>query len=191
MSRKRKLIVFLIAFALTLILMAFLAWWWMYTHPYMITRFLENSQPPEKVDLIVVISGDDIPRLAKAAELYKSGYAPKVLLSDFDCRQVHQFSTVNLIPYDDLIVTTGGSGTIGNATYSAPQIRACGARSVILVTSWYHSHRALQTFRHVMPDVRFISVPTRRASWPVTREALNLEFRKLCYYAIAYRISPF
>ena len=182
----------LLAFVATLVLVAALAVWWVNTHTLAISRYLEVSQLPEKADVILVPSGDDAPRLAKAVELYAEGYAPKILLTGFGKPdpEVESFQKKYKIPSTALIIEPDATSTYTNASRSAPLLRRSGAHTVILVTSWWHSRRALNTFRHVMPDVCFISVPTPRASWPQSREVVNLEFRKLCFYAIAYRVSP-
>jgi len=189
LKRWKRLLLALVA---TLILTGTLVAWWVNTHTLAISRYLEVSQPPEKADVILVPSGDSPPRLAKAAELYAEGYAPTILLTGFGKPdpEVESFQKKHKIPSTALITEPDATSTYTNATRSAPLLRKSGARTVILVTSWWHSRRALNTFRHVMPDVRFISVPTPRAAWPEGREVVNLEFRKLCFYAIAYRVSP-
>jgi uncharacterized SAM-binding protein YcdF (DUF218 family) len=182
----------LLAFVATLILIGALVAWWVNTHTPAISRYLEVSQPPEKADFILVPSGGDAPRLAKAAELYADGYAPKILLAGFGKSDpgIESFRKKYKIPSTALVIEPDATNTYTNATRSAPLLRKSGARTVILVTSWWHSRRALNMFRHVMPDVRFISVPTRRASWPVSRETLTIEFWKLGYYGVAYRVLP-
>ena len=186
LKRWKRLLLALVA---TLILIAILVAWWVNTHTLAISRYLEVSQLPEKADVILVPSGDSAPRLARAAELYAQGYAPKILLTGFGKSdpEVESFQRKHKIPSAALIIEPDATSTYTNASRSAPLLRKSGARTVILVTSWWHSRRALNTFRHVMPDVRFISVPTPRASWSQSREVVNLEFRKLCFYAIAYR----
>ena len=169
-----------------------LAVWWVFAHGSVLFRSLEISDAPERADVIVVPSGDDEARLSKAAELCAEGYARKILVTGFKKIDpgVESIQKTFNIPSTALIIEPKAINTYTNATRSAPLLRKNGARTAILVTSWYHSRRAPHTFRHVMPDVCLISVPTHRASWPVSREVLNLEFRELCYYGIAYQVSP-
>ena len=182
----------LLAFAVTLVLIGALVAWWVNTHTPAISRYLEVSQPPEKADVILVPSGDDAPRLAKAAELYADGYAPKILLAGFGKSDpgIESFQKKHKIPSTALIMEPDATNTYTNATRSAPLLREAGARTVILVTSWWHSRRTLKTFRHVLPDVRFISVPVPRNASPVGRREVNSECWKLALYCILYRISP-
>ena len=182
----------LLAFAVTLVLIGALVAWWVNTHTPAISRYLEVSQPPEKADVILVPSGDDAPRLAKAAELYADGYAPKILLAGFGKSDpgIESFQKKHEIPSAALVIEPDATNTYTNATRSAPLLRKSGARTVILVTSWWHSRRALNTFRHVMRDVRFISVPVPRNAGPAGRREVNSECWKLALYGIFYRISP-
>jgi len=68
---------------------------------------------------------------------------------------------------------------------------------VIIVTSWFHSRRALGCFRHYAPDIEFISVPTTadlpKGGWPDARERrwVLLEYAKLFYYWVRFGISPY
>jgi len=70
-------------------------------------------------------------------------------------------------------------------------------KRVILVTSWYHSRRALATFEHYAPEIKFYSRPSyfafARADWP--RKGLSkriyLEYAKLPGYWVRYGVWPF
>lgn len=69
-------------------------------------------------------------------------------------------------------------------------------KRVILVTSWYHSRRALQCFRHYVPGIQFYSRPSyyayARADW--TREGIRpyirAEYLKLVGYWVRYGVGP-
>lgn len=75
-------------------------------------------------------------------------------------------------------------------------MRALGVRRAIVVTSWFHSRRALHCFRHYARDIEFISLPTRedlpKAHWPNRYERgwVMSEYLKLGYYWVRYGISP-
>src|SRR5260370_37561776 len=47
----------------------------------LLPAWLQTEDPPERADYIVVLDGDPL-RYFVAAELFKAGYAPKVLLSN-------------------------------------------------------------------------------------------------------------
>jgi uncharacterized SAM-binding protein YcdF (DUF218 family) len=67
---------------------------------------------------------------------------------------------------------------------------------VILVTSWFHSRRALKCFRHHAPDIEFVSRPTivdlPNSHWPNKYERgwVLTEYTKLLYYWVRYGVSP-
>lgn len=72
-----------------------------------------------------------------------------------------------------------------------------GARRVIIVTSWYHSRRALHTFRHYAPDMQFYSRPSYfgypRAQWSRVGISgyIRAEYAKLAEYWVCYGVWPF
>ena len=88
----------------------------------------------------------------------------------------------------------GGSGPAGaDRTTATPKHQ----NTVILVTSWYHSRRALHTFQHYAPDIQFYSRPSYygypRMQW--SREGISgyirAEYVKLAGYWVCYGVCPF
>ena len=71
-----------------------------------------------------------------------------------------------------------------------------GARRVIIVTSWYHSRRALHTFEHYAPDIQFYSRPSYfaypRSEWAANgmRKYICAEYVKLAGYWVCYGVCP-
>jgi uncharacterized SAM-binding protein YcdF (DUF218 family) len=82
-----------------------------------------------------------------------------------------------------------------NALFTIKLLRAEHVHRVILVTSWYHSRRALKTFEHLEPGIKFYSRPShynfKRAEWSrdFTRR-VYWEYIKLPGYWVAYGIWP-
>ncbi len=71
-------------------------------------------------------------------------------------------------------------------------IRQRGWRKIILVTSWYHSRRALNAFRSAAPEVEWISAPAH-SGIDVTQKlafgefgTVTVEYVKLGWYALRY-----
>ena len=185
-----KLILRVIAFPVALILIAVLAFWLTDAPLRAISDYLEVSDPPEKADVIVVLGTGDGPRLQWAAQLYSRGYAPRVLLTGYiNYAPADNFARDHGIPLENVILERDSTTTYTNATCSAPILRGLGARKVILVTSWYHSRRALQTFRRVLPDVRYVSVPASRDSEAVRRTIVGREFVGMVGYCLWRGIS--
>jgi uncharacterized SAM-binding protein YcdF (DUF218 family) len=84
-----------------------------------------------------------------------------------------------------------------NAQFCIPLLRALGARRVIIVTSWFHSRRALHTFQHYAPDLQFYSRPSYygypRVQWSRAGISgyIRGEYVKLAGYWVCYGIWPF
>jgi uncharacterized SAM-binding protein YcdF (DUF218 family) len=49
-----------------------------------------------------------------------------------------------------------------NAEFSAPILAGMHIRKALLVTSWFHSRRAMQRFSSLMPDIKWVSLPAER-----------------------------
>jgi uncharacterized SAM-binding protein YcdF (DUF218 family) len=118
----------------------------------------------EKADAILVLGGSAvyIERTRKAAEIYKRGVAPKVLLTNDGERSGWSRKEQTNIPYVELsrraLVAEGVpegaieilpgevTGTDWEARRLIQDMEHNELHSVLLVTSAYHSRRALWTF---------------------------------------------
>jgi hypothetical protein len=93
--------------------------------------------------------------------LFKQGVAPKILVSGFGDDVSNEHLLVRFgVPKADIIVEPKSRTTRQNAEFSIPLLHALGAKRVIIVTSWYHSRRALMCFEHYAPDIQFYSRPS-------------------------------
>jgi uncharacterized SAM-binding protein YcdF (DUF218 family) len=160
---------------------------------------------PAKADVIVVLGGDSTYRPARALELYQSGLAPRILISgNGDCEEVLVALVGKGVPRDHVDMECDSRTTRENALLCAPRLRALSARQVILVTSWFHSRRALRCFQHYMPEIDFVSLPTAVdrptrsgqretfSGWPEPSELrpVLLEYLKVIYYWGRFGVSP-
>lgn len=100
------------------------------------------------------------------------------------------------MPAAAIAVECASESTIENAAYSAPILRAMGVRSALLVTSWFHTRRALACFQKEAPAIRWMTAPVERGGslWHLLRDhgAADMvaeEYLKLAYYALRYGIS--
>lgn len=105
-------------------------------------------------DAIVAISGDAGPRVATAVDLWRAGYADRILFSGASIdpasassaelmkRQAMQLG----VPADRIMVESMSTSTEQNAANVAEMMNATGLRSAILVTSPYHQRRASMNF---------------------------------------------
>jgi uncharacterized SAM-binding protein YcdF (DUF218 family) len=149
-------------------------------------------------DVMVVLGGEPTQRPPRAIELFKQGAAPVVIVSgNGDCDDVRRLLEYGGVPASAIQTECSSVSTMQNAHFCVPLLRALGAHKVILVTSWFHSRRALQCFRHFAPDLEFISRPTvadrPQFHWPNRYERAYVlgEYIKSMGYWITYGIRPF
>jgi uncharacterized SAM-binding protein YcdF (DUF218 family) len=159
-------------------------------------RLLVDAGPPHKADLIVVLAGDWYGnRILKAGELVQQGYAPIALVSS----PVHHYGVAEgelAIQYaakhgfsPDLFdaVPIQGNSTEEEALELLAAARRRGARTLLVVTSDFHTRRA----RRFYPpgaggfEIHMTAAPYphfRADSWWKERESRKvwlLEFTKL------------
>ena len=149
-----------------------------------------------KADVLVLLGGGD-ERPARAAELFKQGAAPKILVSGSgDCRSHERSLEKDGVPAAAIILECDSKTTRENAEFSIPLLRQMGARRVIIVTSWYHSRRALHCFEHYAPDIKFYSRPSyfgyARKDWKShgIGKYVKSEYWKLIGYWVRYGVRP-
>lgn len=120
---------------------------------------------PQKSDLIVVLAGETDRRPALAIDLLHQGYAHRILLDvpaaapiyDTTTRQIAENYIRNL-PDAALITICPIVGlSTRTETHDVAKCLENGhaAGKILLVTSDYHTRRALSIFRHEMPAVDF------------------------------------
>lgn len=135
---------------------------------------LEQEFPPQPMqaihnaDVIVVLGGStrgyahqsglpdlnqQADRLVYAAQLYKSGKAPMLLLtggglegSVSEAQQMQEVLSVMGIPSRFMLLETRSRNTHDNAVFSASMLRAKGVQRILLVTSAFHMRRAIALF---------------------------------------------
>lgn len=109
---------------------------------------------PAKTDVIVVLGGGGEERVRLTCKLYQEGRAPKVLVTG-DGGLIISGLRSGGIPETALIHETEATSTIENARYAKPLLHQLNARSVILVTTWFHAQRAQRIFQREMPGITF------------------------------------
>ncbi len=152
-------------------------------------RFLVVDEPG-KSDAIVALAGETKVRPARALELLRQGVAPRVFL-DVQTRDViyDQPLTdiarkyVNGLAEENRVSVCPIVGLSTNA--EAGDVNRClqplGAHRVLIVTSDYHTRRALLIFRHRLPQYQF-SVAAARGpesfgdAWWTNREWAKVTF---------------
>lgn len=159
-----------------------------------IIDFLFYEEVPVKVDVIILLSGDSF-RMEKAAELYKAGYADKVLLTNaLASGSTTEYAESFGIPRDALLVENEATSTFENALYSKDILLLQGFDSAIVVTSNYHMRRSKLAYDRVFRDtnISFTYVPYQhdditRGSWEENKTIFKREYRKLIGGYFLYR----
>lgn len=142
---------------------------WFFLAPFLAERLIVEK-PLARADAILVLSGSAVyrERTRKAAELYRKGVSETILLTDDGGRggwspaEQRNPPFVELaknelvkqgVPAENIKILDGkGNGTMDEARILQKAARGREWKSVLLVTSGYHSRRALRTFEKVMAE---------------------------------------
>ena len=180
-------------------------------------NFLVVSDPLAKSDAIAILGGNGASRAAEAAKLFGEGWAPRILISregyPFKAQEWKHYGITrleesdvaalvlkNLGVSDHSVVLLDGynENTLDEVRNYRAYLESTGQRSVIVVTSNFHSRRSRLTFRRVFrgTGIRVIVHPApanfeyapeywwRRR---ISRRTAYLEYQKLIFYALFYR----
>ncbi|MBK8316636.1 MAG: YdcF family protein [Acidobacteria bacterium] len=128
---------------------------------------LIRRDPVDKADLIVALGGDArCNRERRAVELYRQGLGSRVVVSGiqyawgFHSADAAKRYVVSLgVPESDVLAIRESTNTRSEARILRRMMQENGWKTAIIVTSPYHSRRAMYTFEKINPDYRFISSP--------------------------------
>ena len=178
------------------------------THPLYLKALgylLVVSDPLVKADAIVVLDGDPMgERLLHSVQLWRSGYAPKVILSAKlaewqtyeDYPSWRHARKLKMFPEDTLLVAThNADSTREEAQYFLRFVRQQGFKKVIIVTSNYHTWRTKRVYEKEWrdSDVLFYISPAYSSQfhpdewWKHRADGRTFfyEFSKIVWYALA------
>lgn len=149
MSKKKKIIISIIATIIILISII----------GANLGKFLVQSDKLEKVDAIVVFSGDNGPRTERAVELLKEGYADYLILSggkvydDVTMAELMKNHAIKLgVDESKILIDDEAATTNENAEFTADIIEENNFKSVIVVTSDYHTRRSKLAMEKALED---------------------------------------
>ena len=161
-------------------------------------KFLCVESGPVSADMILILGGGQHERPQRAAELFHQHAAPRIIISGAGDHEINRQILIRAgVPAAAIEVESESATTRENARFALKLLRAEKVRKVILVTSWYHSRRALATFEHFAPELTFYSRPSyfgfAREEWQRTGlgRRMRLEFLKLPGYWLRYGVNPF
>ena len=151
----------------------------------------------EHADAIVVLGGESQGRPVEGARLYKQGLAPRVFVVGTGDNERNRRALLREgVPEDLITCETASESTLENAMFVRPLLEKVGVHRAILVTSSYHTRRALAVFQQRVPGIHFEMVPSRIGWWdtPKGRRQENawaaIEFIKIPAYWILYGVHP-
>jgi uncharacterized SAM-binding protein YcdF (DUF218 family) len=161
-------------------------------------KFLCVDSGPVSADVLVVLGGGVHERPLRAAELFQQHAAPRILISGAGDDVINRDLLLKKgIPPGVIQMEDDSTTTRENALFTIKRLRAEHVHRVILVTTWYHARRALKTFEHFAPEMKFYSRPSYyafdRTDWPKPGnfKRMRLEFLKLPGYWLRYGVNPF
>ena len=206
--KKRRSVV-----ALCLAVILIIAW---LPFSWLAAKALIVNRGPEHADAIVVLSGSStyVERAQWAGRLYNDGRAPRIILTNdgllggYDRQLDRNLSFVELaaaelqragVPAEKIeVITRLGQNTYDEATFLRDYSTRHNLRSLLIVTSAYHSRRAIWVFERVFQGTEItlgvegpppgIQTP-RPATWWLHKLGWKLvpgEYLKLVYYAWRY-----
>jgi len=161
-------------------------------------KFLCVDSGRVSADVIILLGGGSHERPERAAELFKVQAASRIIISGEGDDEINRQLLIQAgVPAGAIQFEGKSRTTRENAEFTVKLLRAEKVRRVIIVTSWYHSRRALKCFEHFAPEIKFYSRPSyfafAREDW--TRlgisKRMRLEFLKLPGYWIRYGVNPF
>jgi uncharacterized SAM-binding protein YcdF (DUF218 family) len=150
------------------------------------------EQGPPRGEVIIVLGGESAWRASRALELFRENRAATFIVSgDGDGAVIREHLISGGVPPAAIEWENRSRSTKENAEFTAPLLRAKGIRHAVLITSWFHSRRALNCFNTFAPSVRFSSQP---APYPERLAAaathILQEYVKTAWYSFHYHISP-
>jgi uncharacterized SAM-binding protein YcdF (DUF218 family) len=151
----------------------------------------------EKADALIVLGGEPFARPTEAARLYKEGVSSRVFITGVgDAARNRQILTGAGVPALKITTEPKATTTYENAVLLKPMLDDAKVRTALIVTSPFHTRRALATFRKVMPEINFGVTDASIGWWgrPEGRGDVNrfavIEFLKTAEYWVLYGVSP-
>ncbi len=162
---------------------------------------------PEKTGVLVLLAGSYEERAPVVVSLYNRGYSGQLLLTDdgikrqwsrkhqrnlYTTERAEEDLVKNGVPRNSIVkLPFGRSGTVYDALEVRKYIIKHDIRSICLVTSDYHTRRALWIFERVLRH-QPASISIAPANSESSFFAMSvLEYVKLVYYRIRFSWSDF
>jgi uncharacterized SAM-binding protein YcdF (DUF218 family) len=138
-----------------------------------VSLYLPISNPLKKADAIIVVSGGDTRgRTLHGIDLYKKGWAPKLIFSGAakdpssasNAKAMLAIAAAQGVPQQDISLDESSRDTKENA--QATKQIVGNDKTIILVTSDYHQRRVYAEFKKQYPaSTEFINSPAKDKNW--------------------------
>lgn len=134
----------------------------------------DNSSKCKKADAIVAISGGDTDaRLEKSIELFKNGWADKLIFSGAakdktgpsNARAMKAIALNAGVSEKSILIDEAANTTKENALNTSKIFSEEKIHSAIIVTSGYHQRRASSEFKTSSPTVEIRNFPVNDKDW--------------------------
>lgn len=172
-------------------------------------RWFVQTNELHKAEAIIVLAGGGPERLCHGIELYKRGLAPAIYYTGdqplearsdlMDAEQALGLAERRGVPRDKITLLPSTS-TFEDGQAISKLVKDRKIKALILVTSWYHSRRALKVIRHCVAGQEValcMSCSTNLTytpdNWWQNEEglvAINNEAIKTALYWKRYAITP-
>jgi len=188
---------------LLIFLLMFLAAVYLVRHPLLRVagNFWIVQDSPQNSDAIVILSDDDFTadRATRAAQLFKEGFAPRIVASG---RYLRPYASIAELMQRDLTdrgvpasavvqFPTHAQDTRDEAVALGQFLAAHGWKKILVVTSSYHTRRARYIYERVLPpgfELRVISATDSDYdpdNWWRSRESQKIFLHELLGYPAA------
>lgn len=158
---------------------------------------LVTSEPEETADAIVVLAGDSGARVVRAVELWKKGRSSAGVFAVSGGPIYHATTWAALmaahaeelgVPRASIVLQDRSRTTVEDARYTLELLEKRGVKSIVLVTSAWHSRRAKRCFETAAEGrVRVVSCPAPPPSlegdWWQDAEATRAIVTEILKYA--------
>ena len=188
--------------ALGTLLVLFLTAWNGYSFFLHAGSYLEApAQAPVAADLIVSLGGDGGQRAQKAADLYRAGFGPRVLLTGSELPGGAEYADFRArflrgegVPSRALMINSTASNSWEEAVYTLGLMRERGWERVLVVSDPPHLRRLQWTWDKVFEGSgkKFVLVASNLQNWDADtwwREHGSADFVAHEYLKLAYYIA--
>jgi DUF218 domain len=140
------------------VLIVILSWWLLFSLTSGGFLVVNN---PQRADVVVVLAGETYRRPARGLELLSQNYAPRMLLDVPALETIYGWNAVELaqryvqqLPQSQSVKVCPifGLSTKAEAQDVSRCLEQSGVHSILVVTSDYHTRRALSAFRRELPQ---------------------------------------